>query len=682
MPFTEELPKWEAAGSAPPAAKTKTGWGVSEKPPADWFNYQWSRTYWALKELQEKAALKDDLTTHTGTQTTVHGSTSAATANKLIHRDAAGRAQVAAPAAAGDIAIKSTVDNAITTAAADATAKVAGAITAAAQDATNKANAAREAAAGDATTKADAAREAAITAAALDATTKANAAKTAAQDAANAALALKAPLNSPTFTGTPIAPTPAPGTNTKQIATADFVQAAIAALINAAPGSLDTLKELATAMGNDPNFAATITNALALKAPLASPALTGTPTAPTPAPGTNTSQVATAAFVAALGALKANLASPNFTGTPTAPVSPLGTATNQIATMQNLQSESNTLAKKAIGIPTGTDLNTVVESGFYRIHTEVLNGPPNANNGQMIVSRGLDTIAQIVIGWSGGNLMYVRGGSPPDVGGRSTWGPWWQAAKTDSPEFTGVPTAPTAAAGTSSKQLATTEFVQNNTGVKGDNFKAATALPSTYSQGQTIFFVNNVTGWPAMYGTVVTIKGHYSESIGATQYFYPYNIDAPIKYRHALYGSDTWKEWRDLIDSTAISNASTANKIPVRDANKKIAEVAANRTVLKDVLVNSSQEKELASFTLSEAKLMTVKAELLMNAIGTVKIVVRYIDTWMATQNIEILPSTSLTGRFQFIPLSFLANTGKVSLIASSTNTAGTWVSGVITEEG
>lgn len=83
--------------------------------------------------------------------------------------------------------------------------------------------------------------------------------------ATQTALNAKAPLASPTFTGTPAAPTPAAGTNTTQLATTAFVQSAIAALINAAPGALDTLQELATAIGNDPNFATTITNGLAGK---------------------------------------------------------------------------------------------------------------------------------------------------------------------------------------------------------------------------------------------------------------------------------------------------------------------------------------------------------------------------------------------------------------------------------
>ena len=126
------------------------------------------------------------------------------------------------------------------------------------------------------------------------------------------AIALKAPLASPTFTGTPAAPTAAGGTNTTQLATTAFVQAAVAALINSAPGVLDTLDEIAAALGDDANFAATMTSALALKAPLASPTFTGTPSAPTAAGGTNTTQLATTAFVtAAIAAISAGVVSFN-----------------------------------------------------------------------------------------------------------------------------------------------------------------------------------------------------------------------------------------------------------------------------------------------------------------------------------------------------------------------------------
>lgn len=84
------------------------------------------------------------------------------------------------------------------------------------------------------------------------------------------ALDLKAPLASPALTGTPTAPTAAGGNNTTQLATTAFVAAAVSALIDGAPGAIDTLNELAAALGDDPNFATTMTTALAGKLAAAS----------------------------------------------------------------------------------------------------------------------------------------------------------------------------------------------------------------------------------------------------------------------------------------------------------------------------------------------------------------------------------------------------------------------------
>lgn len=78
--------------------------------------------------------------------------------------------------------------------------------------------------------------------------------------------ALKANLASPVFTGIPKVPTPATDTNTDQAASTAFVLAAIAALVDSSPEALNSLNELAQALGNDPNFATTMNNALASKA--------------------------------------------------------------------------------------------------------------------------------------------------------------------------------------------------------------------------------------------------------------------------------------------------------------------------------------------------------------------------------------------------------------------------------
>lgn len=181
----------------------------------------------------------------------------------------------------------------------------------------------------------------------------------------------RAPLASPTFTGTPSAPTAAAGTNTTQLATTAFVTTAVAN--KSVPTATTTTPKMdgTAAVGSETKWAKgdhvhpTDTS----RAPLASPAFTGTPTAPTATAGTNTTQVATTAFVKAAVDAKtvpsasstspkmdgtatvgtetafargdhihptdtsrAPLASPALTGTPTAPTASAGTNTTQIAT--------------------------------------------------------------------------------------------------------------------------------------------------------------------------------------------------------------------------------------------------------------------------------------------------------------------------------------------------------------
>ena len=191
----------------------------------------------------------------------------------------------------------------------------------------------------------------------------------------------KAPIESPSLTGTPTAPTAAQGTNSTQIANTAFVKAAITALINGAPGTLDTLKEIAAAINNDPNFSTTINNALALKAPLASPALTGVPTAPTAAQGTNNTQIATTAYVrAAISALVGS--SPEALDTLNELAAALGndpnfatTMTNALAGKQPLDATLTALAGLATGankLPYFTGTDTVSQTDLTSVGRDIL----------------------------------------------------------------------------------------------------------------------------------------------------------------------------------------------------------------------------------------------------------------------------------------------------------------------
>jgi hypothetical protein len=106
-----------------------------------------------------------------------------------------------------------------------------------------------------------------------------------------------APIDSPEFTGTPMAPTQASDNDSTRLATTAFVQAVADLLRGAAPSDLDTLAKIAASIGNDPDFIGSVNYSLSTYAPLDSPVLTGTPGAPTPPPGDNDSTIPTTSWV-------------------------------------------------------------------------------------------------------------------------------------------------------------------------------------------------------------------------------------------------------------------------------------------------------------------------------------------------------------------------------------------------
>lgn len=198
-----------------------------------------------------------------------------------------------------------------------------------------------------------------------------------------------APLASPTFTGTPAGPTAAPGTNTTQLATTAFVTAAIPAA-----GVTSVFSRTGAVVATSGDYTVSqVTGA----APAASPTLTGTPVAPTAAPGTNTTQLATTAFVhdavaAATNAVSsvfgrtgavvatagdyavgdvtgaAPLANPVFTGDPQAPTPATGDNDTSIATTAFVKAQgyltstaftSATFVTPQIG-NLGTTLNAII----------------------------------------------------------------------------------------------------------------------------------------------------------------------------------------------------------------------------------------------------------------------------------------------------------------------------------
>ena len=175
--------------------------------------------------------------------------------------------------------------------------------------------------------------------------------------ATSTAASTYAPIASPTFTGVPAAPTATAGTNTTQVATTAFVKTAVDNVINAAPGALDTLDELAAALGDDANFATTVTNSLATKLPLAGGTMTGAI-----AMGTNkitgmgdptsNQDAATKYYVDNVTVAPSNLTGPiTSVGAATSIASQTGTGTKFV------MDTSPTLVTPVLGVATATSIN-------------------------------------------------------------------------------------------------------------------------------------------------------------------------------------------------------------------------------------------------------------------------------------------------------------------------------------
>ena len=248
-----------------------------------------------------------------------------------------------------------------------------------------------------------------------------------------------APLASPSLTGTPSAPTAAVDTSNTQLATTAFVLGQASSSGDGTPAMDGT-----AARGTSTHYARAdhVHPTDTSRAPLASPALTGTPTAPTAAPGTNTTQVATTAYADAISALKANIASPTFTGTPAAPTASPGNNTTQLATTAYVDAADALKANLASPTLTGTP------------------AAPTATLGTNTTQIATTAFVQAALTGAGSiTSVFGRTGAIVAVSGDYTYSQVTGAAPLASPTFTGTPAAPTASPGTNTTQLATTAFV-------------------------------------------------------------------------------------------------------------------------------------------------------------------------------------------------------------------------------
>ncbi|EJJ1117387.1 tail fiber protein [Escherichia coli] len=426
----------------------------------------------------------------------------------------------------------------------------------------------------------------------------------------NNALALKAPLASPAFTGTPTAPTASQGTNSTQIANTAFVKAAITALINGAPGTLDTLKEIAAAINNDPNFSTTINNALALKAPLASPALTGVPTAPTAAQGTNNTQIATTAYVrAAISALVGS--SPEALDTLNELAAALGndpnfatTMTNALAGKQPLDATLTALAGLATGankLPYFTGKDTVAQTDLTSVGRDIL----------------AKTSTLAVIQYLGLRELGTSGEKIPLLSTANTW----SARQTFNGGITGAlaGNADTATKLKTARNINGVRFdgsadININTLVSRGRVTALGANAQGASGIQLYEAYNN--GYPSPYGNVLHLKG--ATAAGEGELFIGWSgtsgAHAPVHIRSRRdTDSANWSEWaqvytsKDSIpgvnakgDQDTSGNAATATRLQTARTINGVSFDGSKNIELTAEDLNLEQTVELAAGALQK----------------------------------------------------------------------------------
>ena len=408
-------------------------------------------------------------------------------------------------------------------------------------------------------------------------------------------------------------------------ATQSYVGTQISNLVDSAPSTLDTLNELAAALGDDANFSTTITNSLATKAPLASPALTGVPTAPTASSSTNTTQIATTAFVQSVagsgialtdlsvtsasasggGALSYNNSSGVFTYTPP-------NLSNFLTTVSfaNLTGKPTTIAGYGITDVTWANLGskptTIAGFGITDAFDGVfssLTGRPNSISGYGITDPIALTNADIDIGSNDfittgkvyfANIFATTSALPSattyhgmfahvHANGAAYFahgGNWIQLANNSdltakanlaSPALTGTPTAPTAGSGSNSTQIATTAFVTaavaGASGTYNDASVDAHLNRSSASTNQVLAWNGSDYAWVAQSGgggggASVTTSDAAPSSPSAGDLWYNTNAGGLFVY----YTDANSSQWVEVVGRTGATGPAGGATVSVSDA--------------------------------------------------------------------------------------------------------------------
>lgn len=293
-----------------------------------------------------------------------------------------------------------------------------------------------------------------------------------------------APIFSPFFMGAPRTFTPAPWSNSTRVANTEFVKRAICGGLK---DFIQTQPLVFSFNGRSGDIVLTeddIINAGGGEV-FDSPNFTGTPTAPTAPPGTATDQIATTAFVdaALAGGPFAPLASPNFSGSPTAPTPAAGVSDGQLATTAFVMNAVQDSVTGVVSFNTRTGIVTLEEADIANAGGAVLNSPiftgtpsgPTAAPGTANTQLATTAFVMAALGSGGVTTFNGRSGAVTlEAADLTAAG----GALLAGPAFSGVPSAPTAAPGTSTTQLATTAFVMAAVAATVSSFNGRTGAVS------------------------------------------------------------------------------------------------------------------------------------------------------------------------------------------------------------
>ena len=321
------------------------------------------------------------------------------------------------------------------------------------------------------------------------------------------------------------------------------VDDAINGLVASAPGALDTLDELAAALGDDANFAGTMVNKLAEKAPLASPKFTGTPEVPTPSVGSSGLQAANMSALATAVAA----ASRSFRA------AVIGVSTNVTLTASQAGNavQFNT-GPLTLTLPAVADVGIGASFMLRNPSTTATQTLNVASSGQLVDAGS--TVASIAIKpveW----LEVAASGTSWFVVGR---GKLKEVAELDSPTFTGNVGVPTRATTDRSANAASTQFVANLLASLGWGTTDLADLPNgidlnTQNMGGAFQVNSSVNAPPGFPTGVLFVVGSNSQSY-THQLFYPQTLNKV--FHRCSYGATNgvtnWRDWDENPDLSTV----------------------------------------------------------------------------------------------------------------------------------